>query len=124
MSLFRPLTSDEESEFRQWARENYECGKQISSAWHPVIQMECARMNYEYYDCDVFTAEKNMPEQDEANTDEENTIFDILYNCPFCHHEWRETWTCACDSDCPKCGTRNIEAKSWKEIKKEEINHG
>jgi hypothetical protein len=30
------------------------------------------------------------------------------YKCPRCKHEWSETWTCGCDSECPACQLRNI----------------
>src|SRR4051812_47557002 len=30
------------------------------------------------------------------------------YVCPDCGHKWHEVWTCGCDSECPKCDTRNI----------------
>ena len=40
----------------------------------------------------------------------------IEYTCPDCGHEWQETYECACDSECPKCGTRNISAAHWAEL--------
>lgn len=44
------------------------------------------------------------------------TEFRIEYICPLCEHKWVEIWSCACDSECPKCGTKNIEAYDWEEI--------
>jgi hypothetical protein len=37
----------------------------------------------------------------------------IHYVCPRCGEDWEETWECACDSECGKCGLKNIEALSW-----------
>ncbi len=39
----------------------------------------------------------------------------VQYQCPNCEHLWQEEWSCACDSECPKCDTRNITALSWGE---------
>lgn len=30
------------------------------------------------------------------------------YRCPDCGTEWDDVWDCACDDDCPACGTRHI----------------
>ena len=49
MKLFKDLTAQEESEFRQWARDNYVCFSDISGIWHPVVQEECNNMNDEAY---------------------------------------------------------------------------
>ena len=50
MHLFRSLNSQEEEEFRQWARENFNPeSDQISSVWHPVVQDECAKMRLELH---------------------------------------------------------------------------
>ncbi len=45
---FRELDSDEEKEFREWARKNYKTGDNIDIAWHPVVQDECHNMNVEF----------------------------------------------------------------------------
>ena len=34
----------------------------------------------------------------------------IYYECPNCDHHWTEKWSCACDSTCPHCMTKNIQA--------------
>lgn len=44
---------------------------------------------------------------------EEVRLLDIEYRCPDCDHEWQEQWSCACDSECPNCGLKNITALSW-----------
>lgn len=49
MKLFKNLTTQEETEFRQWARDNYVCFSDISGIWHPVVQDECKNMNDEAY---------------------------------------------------------------------------
>lgn len=43
--MFRELSQEEEAEFRQWARDNYKKGGDISGIWHPVVQDECRKMN-------------------------------------------------------------------------------
>jgi hypothetical protein len=48
MKRFRDLTPDEEREYRQWARDNYEAFAEISGVWHPVVQDECVKINKEY----------------------------------------------------------------------------
>ena len=45
--LFRQLNTDEEKQFRAWARENYTPLSPISGVWHTVVQDECRRMNEE-----------------------------------------------------------------------------
>lgn len=45
--FFKQLSSEEEKEFRQWARDNYKVGEPISGIWHPVVQDECVKMNTE-----------------------------------------------------------------------------
>lgn len=43
--FFKKLDESEAEDFRKWARENYKAGAEISMAWHPVVQEECARIN-------------------------------------------------------------------------------
>lgn len=31
------------------------------------------------------------------------------YHCPECGQDWSDTWTCACNSQCPACGLKDIE---------------
>jgi len=45
--LFRELNSEEELQFRAWARENYEPHGTISETWHPIVQDECRIINQE-----------------------------------------------------------------------------
>jgi hypothetical protein len=45
--LFKQLNKEEEKEFRQWARENYQPFSPISGFWHPAVQDECLKMNKE-----------------------------------------------------------------------------
>jgi predicted Zn-ribbon and HTH transcriptional regulator len=51
----------------------------------------------------------------DMNQTEDERLLDIEYRCPECGHEWNEQWSCACDSECPICGTKNITALSWEE---------
>jgi hypothetical protein len=43
-------------------------------------------------------------------------MLSIRYICPACGEDWEEVWECACDSECPKCGARNVEAHEWNEV--------
>lgn len=43
-------------------------------------------------------------------------MFEIDYRCPSCGHEWREEWSCACDSECPECAQNDVEARDWREL--------
>ncbi len=43
--MFKTLTPDEEKQFRQWARDNYQPHTEIAGIWHPVIQDECVKIN-------------------------------------------------------------------------------
>lgn len=47
MELFRKLTLKEKGEFQEWARDNYQLGTLVNSAWHPVVRAECELMNVE-----------------------------------------------------------------------------
>lgn len=44
---YRRLGRGEVAEFRAWARFNYRVGTPIDVCWHPEVQHECARMNWE-----------------------------------------------------------------------------
>ena len=47
MSLFKPLEEIDVPVFKQWARDNYKPGEEISGVWHPVVQSECVKINEE-----------------------------------------------------------------------------
>jgi len=47
--LFRELNDDEVNQFKQWARDNYVLGTEVSKLWHPVVREECERMEQEAY---------------------------------------------------------------------------
>jgi hypothetical protein len=42
-----PLSQDEETECRKWARDNYKVFEPIKGIWHPIVQDECVKMNAE-----------------------------------------------------------------------------
>ena len=44
-SITLALTTEEDIEFRQWARDNYKPHSPIKGTWHPSIQFECALIN-------------------------------------------------------------------------------
>lgn len=43
--MFRSLTAEEVSEFRQNTRENYSVETPINPVWHPVYRDECRKIN-------------------------------------------------------------------------------
>jgi hypothetical protein len=43
--LFRKLSSEEEAEFKKWAKDNYKPLQPIEGIWHPIVQEECAKIN-------------------------------------------------------------------------------
>lgn len=45
MTLFKTLTPEEETEFRQWAHDNYKAFDPIPGIWHPIVVQECAKIN-------------------------------------------------------------------------------
>ena len=45
MTIFKNLSSEEHEQFRQWAQDNYKAGDEISLLWHPVVRVECWRIN-------------------------------------------------------------------------------
>lgn len=47
--------------------------------------------------------------------DDESQWLEIDYHCSECGQDWQEEWSCACDSDCPACGARHIEAAEWRD---------
>ena len=49
MKLFKKITKEEETPFREWARANYKAGDTISRVWHPIVQNECALINAKAY---------------------------------------------------------------------------
>ena len=49
MNLYRELSKREEADFIQWAQDNYKAGDEIKAIWHPVVILECAKINYENY---------------------------------------------------------------------------
>jgi len=53
MNIFRDLNEEEEVEFRQWARDNYEPFSEVSTIWHPVVRDECIKINKEISDKDA-----------------------------------------------------------------------
>ncbi len=48
MRLFRDVEgTEEEVEFRKWARDNYTPFSEIKGIWHPIVQDECVKINKE-----------------------------------------------------------------------------
>lgn len=47
--------------------------------------------------------------------DEEGQWLLIAYVCPECEWTWQEEWSCACDSECPHCGLKDVQAASWQD---------
>ena len=70
-------------------------------------------------DCDEDEARRHALMVSECfaqlDAEDEERLLDIEYRCPECDHEWQEQWSCACDSQCPNCGLKNITALNWSE---------
>lgn len=49
----------------------------------------------------------------------DQTMILSYYQCPSCNEEWEDTWECACNSECPKCESSDIEPYDWKRIARE-----
>ena len=47
MTFFHELSPEQEVEYRQWARDNYEPLSPIEGIWHPIVQEECTKINKE-----------------------------------------------------------------------------
>ena len=44
MIPFRELNAEEEQQFRQWARDNYQPGMEVSELWHPIVRNELEKL--------------------------------------------------------------------------------
>jgi hypothetical protein len=49
--IFKTLTHEEETTYREWARDYYTIFEPINGVWHPVTQAECVKMNAEAGEC-------------------------------------------------------------------------
>lgn len=45
LKIWKKLSEEEKEEYRNWARNNYKPLSHINGLWHPIIQLECVRMN-------------------------------------------------------------------------------
>ena len=45
MKHHKDLTTAQQIEYRQWARDNYVPFSPIDGTWHPEVQFECAFIN-------------------------------------------------------------------------------
>lgn len=43
----------------------------------------------------------------------------IRYRCTNCGHKWEDIWSCACDDECPECGT-TMEALDYERLDEED----
>lgn len=64
VSLFKELLPEEEEEYREWARENYQVHSEINPVWHPAVCQECELMNEE--DAAAEVVARKMNEEDAA----------------------------------------------------------
>ena len=78
MKLFRTLDEEEVNKFKAWARANYTPFEEIQGYWHPIVQMECVRINVEADSDD-----------DEKESSDENILYSIEEQeeeCDLEHH--------------------------------------
>ncbi len=63
----------------------------------------------------LFCGDVSITEDDGFEVEEiKEKEYVIAYVCPECKHVWHEVWSCPCDSECKKCGMKNIQAyKYW-----------
>jgi len=47
--MFKQLTDEEKTEYREWVRLNYEPFGEIKGIWHPVVQQACVEINQELF---------------------------------------------------------------------------
>lgn len=53
---------------------------------------------------------KNLcPECQTIHAPEAACFITSRYSCPECGQDWQDTWTCACNSQCPACGLKDVE---------------
>ena len=76
--LFRDLDAQEVEEFKQWAREYYSVGDDVSELWHPIVREECRLMNEEDRDEEgwIDNHDESPEESDEEIADYENHVID------------------------------------------------
>ena len=46
--FFPAITADDEKDYRQWARENYQPEQMINPTWYPVTVTECVKIIKEF----------------------------------------------------------------------------
>jgi hypothetical protein len=51
LGLWKILSDVEEETFREWARNNFKPGDIINTTWHPIVQVECQKINEESGGC-------------------------------------------------------------------------
>jgi hypothetical protein len=92
MEMFRTLNKDEETEFRQWAKDNWKPGDEIKNCWHPVVRDECNNilMYYELEQEGIQDKETNSCEfcSGTGEIDKDSYVGDTLCamvrRCSFC----------------------------------------
>ena len=57
-----------------------------------------------------------------SDTEQDEPLFLNRYCCPECGHEWDDTWSCACDDECPECGARDISPYEHVKIEDDSID--
>jgi hypothetical protein len=57
---WRKLTPEEETEKRQWARDNFTPGEDINGLLHPVIQDECVKINFSKIDTGLTIEQQDL----------------------------------------------------------------
>jgi hypothetical protein len=57
---YRKLSPEEEIDHRNWAKENYKPGQDIDGRWHPTVQDECVKINFNYISIGLTNEEQDI----------------------------------------------------------------
>ena len=66
-NMYKDLSDEAISRFREWARNNHKPGDGISSALHPIVRDECRLINEEFVDNKVVKGDFSKHRKDNEN---------------------------------------------------------
>jgi hypothetical protein len=77
--LFKDIPEEEEGEWRQWAWDNYEPFEPINGTWHPIVQLECTKINALYINFEKGAEDgEEVISSDSMTPEEEPKLEDII----------------------------------------------